>query len=365
MKTGSRRVDTTFIILLGAVVVFGLVILASASTVIAFQQHGESTYYLKRQLFNVLMGIIVFSVLMRIDYRLWRSFAKPALLISFVLLLLVFLPGLGRELQGARRWIDVGITLIQPAELVKLLLLIFLAAWLSERGPRLRQWSTGLWPFLLLVGSMLLLIALQPDVGTMAVVGLISLSAYFVAGAPLKDLVVVGFLSIGALLILLQSASYRTARFLVFLNPEFDPQGVGYQIHQSLLAIGSGGIFGLGLGHSRQKFNYLPEVATDSIFAVAAEELGFIMAIALLSLFLALVIRGFRIAQSASDEFGKILAAGITSWFAWQAFINVGALTGLLPLTGIPLPFISYGGTSLLVNFAAAGILANISRSGR
>lgn len=365
MTRTARQLDTTLLLIVVAILAFGLIALSSASTVVAYQAYGDSTYFLKRQLLSVLIGLLVFSVTVRVDYRQWRIVAFPLLVLSIGLLVAVFVPGLGRELLGARRWIQLGPLFFQPAELVKLMFLIYLAVWLSERGHRIRDRAYGLWPFLAILSTITLLIISQPDIGTMAIIVLIALSSYFVAGAPVRDLVMIGGFAVAAFTLLIKTAPYRTARFLVFLNPQLDPQGIGYHINQALLAIGSGGLFGLGLGHSRQKFDYLPEAASDSIFAIVAEELGFIVVIGLLALFAAFVVRGYRVARQAPDEFGRILATGITTWFGFQAFINIGALTGILPLTGIPLPFVSYGGTALITSCAAIGVLVNISRYAR
>ncbi len=365
MRASHRPPDTTLLILLAAIVIFGLIALSSASTVIAYQQYHDSAHLLKRQLLSVLLGVLMFSVTYAIDYRILRRFAVPLMILSIALLVAVFVPGLGQELLGAKRWINIGPLFFQPSEFVKLMFLIYLAAWLEDRSRRLADRTAGLWPFLAILGIIALLIIQQPDIGTMAIIAATALSCYFVAGAPYRDLGLIGALGAGAFYLLVQSAPYRAQRFLVFLNPQLDPQGVGYHINQSLLAIGSGGMFGLGLGHSRQKFNYLPEAAGDSIFAVIAEELGLIVVIMLIALFVAFTIRGLTIARQAPDAFGRILAAGIAMWIGFQAFLNIGALSGLLPLTGVPLPFISFGGTSLMTSFAAVGILANISRRSR
>jgi cell division protein FtsW len=298
----------------------------------------------------------------RIDYHTWKRLAMPLLIASIIGLLLVFVPGIGREVLGARRWIDLGIA-FQPTEIVKLAFLFYLASWLERRQSGFHDARTSLLPFVSVLGLITFLVMAQPDLGTMTVIGMIGIAMYFIGGAPIQHFVWIGASSVALFALLVKIAPYRAARFTVFLNPELDPQGIGYHINQALLAIGSGGLFGVGLGHSRQKFNYLPEASTDSIFAIMAEELGFLVILFFLAAFLAFVFRGFRIAREAPDMFGRLLAAGITSWFAFQAFINIGALTGVLPLTGIPLPFVSYGGTALVVALAASGILLNISTS--
>ncbi len=359
-----HRADSIFLLIVFSLVVFGLIVLSSASTVIGHQEFGDSAYFLKRQFLSVLIGVLLFAITYRLDYRVWRKFAFPFLIISMALLVAVFVPGIGLKLLGAQRWINVGLFTFQPAEIVKLTFLVYLARWLEDRGRVMTDRAYGLWPFLLLVGAIAFLVMKQPDVGTMVIIGIIALSSYWVAGAPFKDIALILLLAAGFFALVVQTASYRAARFLVFLNPQYDPQGVGYHINQALLAIGSGGLFGLGLGHSRQKFNYLPEAQGDSIFAVVAEELGFFIVLALLVLFVAFMLRGYRIARQAPDSFGKVLAAGITTWLGFQALINVAALSGIIPLTGVPLPFISYGGTAMMSSLAAVGILANISRAG-
>lgn len=362
-KAQRQTVDYTLLILLGIVIVFGMVMLSSASTVISFQRFGDPNYLLKRQLISFAIGLVAFFLVVRIDYHIWRRFAVIMLVISILLLVFVLLPGVGTELLGAQRWINIGgIFFFQPTELVKLTFLIYLATWLEKRGHGIADITTGLIPFLTLLFIITGLVIAQPDLGTMIVIGAISLVVYFAAGAPYKHLG--GILGLGAIFtfILIKVAPYRAARFSIFLNPELDPQGIGYHINQALLAIGSGGLFGVGLGHSRQKFNYLPESAGDSIFAVIAEELGFFFVLALIALFIMILMRGIKIARTAQDDYGRLLATGITAWIVIQAFVNMAALVGLLPLTGIPLPFISYGGTSLIFSMVAAGILLNISR---
>lgn len=352
------------LIILALLLIFGLIMLSSASSVISFQNFDDPYYYLKRQLLNgVLIGGILFFALSRIDYTYWRKAAFPLMVGSVVLLLLVFVPGIGIELLGAKRWISVGGIFFQPSEIVKLTFLIYLAAWLETRGHQVKEMSAGLTSFLVMLGALVAIIAVaQKDLGTTIVLTVIALSVYFVAGAPWKHMGIIAGVGAIMLTILIKLFPFRAERLTVFLNPELDPQGIGYHINQALLAIGSGGMFGLGLGHSRQKFNYLPEAATDSIFAVIAEELGFFFSAMLIVLFLAFVLEGLRIARNSPDPFGKYLAVGITSWIGFQALINISAMLSLVPLTGIPLPFISYGSSSLITTMAAVGILAAVSK---
>jgi cell division protein FtsW len=360
-----KKPDYVFLGLIGAIVVFGLVMLSSASSAVAYEKFQDNYWYFKHQIiFGLLPGLILFFLMARINYRQWKKYALPFLIASIILLLLVFIPGVGAGYGRARSWINIFGMSFQPSELVKLTFLIYLAAWLStKRGDReMRDTSSSFIPFAVVFGIIAVLMAIQPDIGTLSVIAVISLVVYFSAGAAIRH---IGWIfGAGALffLLLIKIAPYRAARLMTFLHPELDPQGVGYHINQALLAIGSGGFFGLGLGLSRQKFQYLPEVAGDSIFAIISEELGFIFSALLIVAFIFLAIRGLKIAKTAPDSFGRLLAIGITSWFVFQAFINIGAMVGIMPLTGIPLPFISYGGTALTVALAAAGIMANISK---
>lgn len=363
-----KKPDYVFIGLVAALAVFGLVMLSSASSAAAYGRFGDNYWYLKHQLmFGLAPGLVAFFLMLRLDYRKWKRYALPFLVLSIGLLLLVFIPGLAADYGTSRSWINIFGMSLQPAEIVKLTFLIYLAAWLGpKRGGRdMQEAGTSFIPFAAVFGIIVTLMVLQPDIGTLSVITMISLIVYFAAGAPLSHLAWIS--GAGALLffLLVKFAPYRTARLMTFLHPELDPQGIGYHINQALLAIGSGGFFGLGLGLSRQKFQYLPEVAGDSIFAVMAEELGFLFMILFVAALVFLAIRGFKIAKNAPDGFGRLLAIGITSWFVLQSFINIGAMVGVLPLTGIPLPFVSYGGTALTVCLAAAGIMANISKYSR
>jgi len=355
--------DYLFLGLFAFVAIFGVIMLSSASNAIAFQRFGDSLYYVRHQLLNgFLPGLIVCAVLSFIDYRVFKKFAFPIFVVSIALLLAVFTP-LGASFGGAKSWIDLGFLTFQPSEIVKLAFIIYLAAWLERRDAKvLKDFSDGLVPFLISLGIIMFLILLQPDVGTMSIIVMIALMVYFVAGASIKHLLGLGVAGIAMLAVLIKIAPYRAARFTVFLHPELDPQGIGYHINQALLAIGSGGLFGLGFGYSRQKHLYLPEVIGDSIFAIIAEELGFVVVVIILLAMLALIFRGYHIARQAPDQFGKLMAAGIMSWIGFQSFVNISAMVGLLPITGLPLPFVSYGSSSLVVLFAAIGIVINISR---
>jgi cell division protein FtsW len=362
-KLKMQKPDYVFLGLFAFIAIFGLVMLSSVSTAVAFQRFGDSLYYVKHQLlYGFLPGAFVCAALAMIDYRYWKRFAFPLFVTSIVFLLLVLTP-LGTAFGGAKSWLNLGFVTFQPSEVVKLTFILYLATWLEARDQRsIKDFSDGLMPFLISLGIVMGLILLQPDVGTMSIIVLIALMIYFVAGANMKHLLSLGAAGIAMLAFLIKIAPYRAARFTVFLHPELDPQGIGYHINQALLAIGSGGLFGLGFGYSRQKHLYLPEVIGDSIFAVIAEELGFIVVTLILLTFLALIYRGYQIARNAPDQFARLTVAGIMSWIGFQSFVNIAAMVGLLPITGLPLPFVSYGSSSLVVLFAAIGIVINISR---
>ncbi len=358
-KPFDRTLFITILMLLG----IGLLMIASAGVVFGKVRFGDEYYFFKQQLIGLGFGLAALFIFQRIHYRVWQKLVLPIFLVALGLLVLVFIPGFGTTVYGAARWVELGPLSFQPSEVMKFAIILYLSAWLSNKGQRkAADFFEGFVPFLVILSIVGFLIIKQPDTGTLGLIFLMSLSVFFASGASIAHL---GYLFLAGLLflfILIKTAPYRMQRFLVYINPEHDPLGFGYQMTQALLAIGSGGILGVGLGHSRQKFNYLPEPVTDSIFAVLGEELGLIGAVVVVGLFLMVAWRGLKIAKSAPDEFGKLVAVGITSWIVFQAFINMAAITGLIPLTGIPLPFISYGGTSLVVLLAAVGILLNISK---
>ncbi len=365
MNRTRSAADRAFLGLLAGLVLLGLILLTSASWPLGYEKFADGYYFLKHQLiFGVLVGVVGFVIAYRIPYSFFRHFAPHMLIISIILLLLVFIPGVGAEFGTAHSWISLGGISFQPSEVVKLTFLIYLAAWLEKRSHlELKSFWGGLIPFLSVMGVIALLLFLQPDTGTLAIIVLTSFVVYFVAGAPLRYLLGAGLSGLGIMALILRFSEYRAARVLTFLHPELDPRGIGYHINQALLAIGSGGLFGRGYGHSLQKFQYLPEVAGDSIFPIVAEELGFVLTSAFLGFYLVFLLRGINIGERAPDLFGKYLVMGIMTWFGLQALINVGAMVGLLPITGVPLPFISYGGTALAVSLTAAGIVLNVSAS--
>lgn len=363
MKGSARHFDRTLFFTLLTLLGIGLIMIASAGVVYGRVRFGDDYYFLKQQMLGLGVGLLFLYILQKIDYHVWQRFVVPIFIVAIVLLVLVFIPGFGTTVYGAARWVELGPLSFQPSEVMKFAIILYLSAWLSSKGrAKASDFFEGLVPFLALLSVVGFLIIKQPDTGTLGLIFLISLAIFFASGASIVHIFSLFAGGIFALFILIKMAPYRMQRFLVFMNPDHDPMGFGYQMTQALLAIGSGGVLGAGLGQSRQKFNYLPEPVTDSIFAVLGEELGLIGATIVVGLFLFLAWRGVRIALRAPDEFGRLLAVGIVSWIVFQAFINISAITGLIPLTGIPLPFISYGGTSLAVLLAAVGILLNISK---
>ncbi|MBU1036757.1 putative lipid II flippase FtsW [Patescibacteria group bacterium] len=366
-SSGEHKPDLIFISSLAVLCFLGLLMLSSASSVQAFQKFNDSYYFLKHQITRGLLpGLLAFVLLSRISYRYWKKYAFWLLVISLALLVLVFIPGIGVVYNNAHSWIKIGGLSFQPTEVVKLTFLIYLASWFDKKNKQeMKNPEYSLIPLLSLLGLIIFLILAQPDTGSLLIILAIALMVYFAAGAPWKYILSMVAAGLIVLIIAVQIAPYRLDRFTSFLHPEKDPQGKGYHISQAKLAIGTGGIFGLGIGKSRQKFNYLPEVSGDSIFAIIAEEMGFIFSLIIIILFLMLMIRGFKIARASPDNYGMLLALGITGWFSFQAFVNIAGMVAILPLTGIPLPFISYGGTALFVSLAACGILVNISKYSR
>lgn len=344
-------------------VAIGLLMLASATWPIAHDRFDNSAYFLLHQvIFGLLPGVAGFLLAWNIPYAWYRRMAFPALIVSIVLLLLVFLPGIGAEFGSSRSWIVVGSFSLQPSEIVKLTFLFYVAAWMASRAQEeLRTVGQGLLPFLTALGVVALLLALQPDTGSMGVLVVMALAVYFVAGAPLRYFFTFAVVGAVGLSMLIAFSPYRQERVVAFLHPEQDPLGRGYQINQAMLAIGSGGMWGRGYGHSIQKFQYLPEVASDAFFAVMAEELGFVVLCGFLALFVALLWRGIVIAQQAPDAFGRYVAVGVVAWIGVQGFVNMGAMVGVVPITGVPLPLMSYGGTALAVTLTALGVVMNIS----
>lgn len=362
-KQEQKPLDKILLFLTLALLGCGLLMLYSASTVESFKTFGNTTYYFLHQLgFGAGIGLVALFVCSRIDYHAWEKFIPVFVSAALLMLIAVKIPGIGFSAGGATRWIHIGPLFFQPAEIAKLVVILYVAGWVGRRGKHLGNFVYGLLPSLVIIGLFALLILWQPDVGTMIVLITSVLLMLFAGGVSITHLFWLLLSGAAGLFAIIKFEPYRAQRLTTFLNPAFDPLGIGYQINQALLAIGSGGWFGYGYGLSRQKHNYLPESFGDSIFAVTAEELGLARIAVILALFLAFGLRGLRVAARAPDTFGKLLALGIVTSVLVQAVINIGSIVGLLPLTGIPLPFFSYGSSALIVLLAEIGILLNISR---
>jgi cell division protein FtsW len=349
----------------GVLLLIGLVMVLSASSVQSLEEHGSTWYYFLRQSMWVVLGLVVFLVASRVDYRALRRVATPFLGFSVLLLMLVLVPGIGVRVNGARSWIGAGMLRVQPAEIAKLALLLFSADLLERRAARIHDARVTLRPIIVVVGVIGMLMMLQPDLGGSIVLGAIVFAVLFVAGTPLLQLS--GVLGVGGVLSLGLAIAepYRRARLLAFLHPSRDIAGNAYQLNQSLNGLASGGIFGVGLGESASKYGYLPNAHTDFIFAIIGEELGLAGACIVVALFAFFAVLGVKAALRAPDRFGTLVASGITAWVLAQALVNIGGVIGLMPITGLTLPFVSFGGSSLCVTMAATGILTNIAANGR
>jgi cell division protein FtsW len=339
----------------------GLVMVMSASSVVALDQYGSSWYFVVRQALWAGVGTGVMILVARVDYRRWRKWATPLLIGSLLLLALVLVPGVGVRVNGAQRWIGAGPLTFQPAELAKLTLLVWVADLLARRAAVMHNTRATLRPVIVVLALTAALIMRQPNLGTTIIVAAIALALCFVAGAPLGRLA--GWATVGAAVagLLAVAAPYRQARVLAFLDPWADPTNAGYQNIQSLVGLASGGFAGTGLGASRAKWGFLPYAHSDFIFAIIGEELGLVGAIVVVGLFGLLGVIGIRIALHAPDRFGLLLSVGVTAWFLVQAFVNIGAVIGILPITGVPLPFVSSGGSSLVFSMAGAGLLLSVA----
>jgi len=365
----AKKIDYPLIIITTLLVVFGIIILASASTSISQIRFGNSYYLFNHQmLFALIPGVFLAFFFSKIKLSLLKKWAPVFLLINLLVMTFVFLPYIGIKVGNAARWISLGLTSFQPSEALKLTFILYLASWLESKGRKKitlpktqKDLKESLVAFLVIIALIGLLLALQSDIGTLVVIIAIAFLMYFFANTPFWHTILIGTIFVVGLLIVINLAPYRLQRVSVFLNPDQDPMGVGYQIKQSLMAIGSGGVFGLGFGMSQQKF--LPHSISDSIFAVLAEEAGFIGSVVLILLFLLFLWRGFRIGKQSKNKFFSLTALGITSWILVQALVNIGAMVGIIPLTGIPLPFISHGGSALVTELIGVGILINISKS--
>ncbi|MDQ0217172.1 stage V sporulation protein E [Peribacillus cavernae] len=365
MPLKKSNPDLILIIVTLSLLSIGLIMVYSASAIWADYKFEDSFFFAKRQMLFAGVGIIAMFFIMNVDYWTWRTWAKILVIVCFVLLVAVLIPGIGLERNGSRSWIGVGAFSIQPSEFMKIAMIVFLAKYLSERQKLITSFKKGLLPSLSLVFLAFGMIMLQPDLGTGTVMVGTCIVMIFISGARIWHFAILGLLGLAGFTGLILSAPYRIKRITSFMDPWQDPQNSGFQIIQSLFAIGPGGLFGLGLGQSRQKFFYLPEPQTDFIFAILSEELGFIGGSLVILLFALLLWRGIRIALGAPDLYGSFLAVGIIAMVAIQVMINIGVVTGLMPVTGITLPFLSYGGSSLTLMLMAIGVLLNISRYSR
>lgn len=352
------------LILLGAILALlglGVVMVYSSSAVKGYIQFDDPYHFLKAEVIWVALGLAALVLSFRLDVQFLRRWAKPALYLAIAMLILVKVPGIGRKVNGADRWIGLGPLSVQPSEVIKLAMVLVMAHLLALKPHQIQFFRKGLLPVLGLLGLVAGLIMLQPDLGTTLAIAGTTFFMLIAAEARVGHMVALGGTGLGLVAAAIAAAPYRMRRIFAFLDPWADPSGKGYQTIQALLALGPGGLFGLGLGQSRQKFLYLPENHTDFIFAMVGEELGFIGATLVVLLFFLVAWRGFRTAMAAPDIFSGLLAVGITSLISIQAMINMGVVSGILPVTGITLPFLSYGGTSLVFSMLAVGVLLNIS----
>jgi len=333
----------------------GILMVYEASSSQAFRDFGDKFYFLKEQLKSLLIGLFGMGIAMKFDYRKLYNLAVPLLLFTLLLLLLVFVPPFGIAAYGAHRWVNIGFTTLQPSEFAKLATTIYLASWFTYKE------KNRLLAFILLLSIVVGLILLEPDMGTAIIMGLTGVALYFFSGASITHFLLMAPVGLICGIFLAKAAPYRFQRILTFFDSSKDPLGASYHVRQVLIALGSGGLFGLGLGKSRQKYEYLPEATTDSIFAIIAEEVGFVGSLILIFVFASLIFKGYKIALNSKDRFGMLLASGITSFLAFQTVINLGAMTAILPIVGVPLPFISYGGSSLVISLTSIGILINIA----
>lgn len=354
--------DVMMLLSVGILLSIGIIMIFSATPYIAFQQYHDSFFYIRKHLSSLVAAIVFFLFGMSLDYHNLRKIVFPLFLFSFFLTALTLIPGIGHSVGGAARWLKLGPFTFQPSELIKLSAILFAAQAITAKRDNASDIVMGLFPVLIGIGILALPILLQPDLGTtMVVVGTVFFML-FLGGVSFWHLFIVTLLGVRVVAWLASRTHYQQARLLAFVDPWKDSQGIGFHIIQSLLAVGSGGFFGLGLGHSKQKFAYLPNQFTDFIFAILCEEGGFIIAVLTIMVFVFFVARGLRIALKAPDRFGQLLASGITVYLGLQAFLNIAVVVSLLPMTGVPLTFISLGGSALAVNLFAVGVLANISQ---
>lgn len=355
-KNYYRLLGIVFIMIL-----FGMVMVLSASSVRAIASNGDAYYYIKKQLISVIIGSAALFIFSQIPSSKLQKFAPHAIFITLAMLVAVLVPGIGKHMGGSSRWIPIGGFHLQPSEIAKIAVVLYTADFLSKRKNNLSDMKDLVYPYGLIIAAIALLVLKQPDLGTTVTICLAAFTLIFIGGVSLRYVATIGITGLIAGTYAIYSSKYRFKRFAAFLNPEADPLGAGYHIRQGLIAFGSGGIFGVGLGMSRQKYFYLPAAHTDFIFAIIGEELGLLGTLFTVLLFAAFTYYGIRISFQSKNLFSRLLGAGFTSMIALQALINMGAVTAVLPITGIPMPFISYGGSSLIVNLAAVGMLLGIA----
>ena len=357
-----KEIRVRILIATCALLCTGIVMIYSASAIYAYEYFGDSAYFLKRHLLYLVIGVLCAMLVMSFDYEKLRRFAKPILFIALLSLCLVLIPGVGKMTSGARRWFKIWIFTIQPAEFAKLAVIIYLADYLSRKQPRIKSFLYGFLPSALAMGATMGLVLIQPDLGTAVDIGLISFILLMVAGINFAHISAVILASLPVFYMLVFHVAYRRRRILAFLNPWEDPRGVGFQIIQSFLALGQGGLIGVGLGMSKQKLFYLPQAYTDFIFSIIGEELGFMGAMAVIAMFIYLIWQCAKVALKARDLFGQLLVLGIFSMIGIEAIVNVAVTIGAIPTKGLPLPFISYGGSSLICKLIGMGLILNVAK---
>lgn len=358
----KKHIDIILLIAVLTISIFGIIMVYSSSYIWAEYKFDDAFKFVKHQGLFFLIGLFLISIIVKIDYRLYEKYSNKILLLCLILLILVAIPGIGTVRNGSRSWFGIGSFGIQPSEFAKLGLIIFISKYMSKNEKNLKDIKKGVFPILGLVLLVFGLIMLQPDFGTGVIIMMTSIGLLFVGGVSFKFFFRIGIVGVIGIVALIAVAPYRLERILSFLNPWSDPLGSGFQIIQSLYAIGPGGLFGYGFLNSRQKHFYLPEPQTDFIFSIISEEFGFMGIIIVATLFLTIIIRGFLIARNTNDLFGKYVAFGITFGLAFQACLNLMVVVGLIPVTGVTLPFLSYGGSSLLITLCSMGVLLNISK---
>lgn len=351
------------IVLMMAVILtcFGVVMVYSASSVMAAKKFHDGFFFLKRQSLYALMGFAGMAVLMHVDYHVWKKWAVPLFLTCFFLMLVVFVPGIGGTAKGASRWIRLPGFNFQPSELAKVALIIYMAYSLEKRQDKLKQFMSGFFPYLLILGVFIAVLLAQHDMGAALTMFMVAIVMLFAAGTKVQYILGMGLVALPGVVFLVVTKAYRMRRITAFLDPWQDPTDAGFQIIQSWLALATGGVIGQGLGEGKQKLFYLPEAHTDFILSVLGEEMGFVGVIVIASMFLLLVQRSIRVAIAAEDNFGRFLAFGIAVLLGLEAFTNMAVVTGLFPTKGLALPFLSYGGSSLIISLCAVGILLNVS----